>query len=254
MLLWGKCKHLHPHDCSLVINTMANSLLLTTVASYVSLQHYAVLVAAALLVLLLSWRLWRFTIAPLVWPDEPKTLLYLFPIIGTLCSCHICNPGYSWMRMQSHRAYLVLHEQCGGYSRCRKARWTCLDAQESCSWLCTSKCFRHEPYLLSLGGLRTLIISDIEMVVGVWKDIILTFDPFIVATMRVFGIPSRCSVGILQPWYETGRKQRPCSAHKIRSALATWIACEDGSKNSLRGTIKDLGMNQYDQLDSTMKR
>ena len=50
-----------------------------------------------------------------------------------------------------------------------------------------------EPYLLNLGGCRTLIIRDIEMVDRVWKDSsALTFDPFIVSTMRVFGISSFC--------------------------------------------------------------
>ncbi|MCJ1475921.1 hypothetical protein MMC13_004585 [Lambiella insularis] len=134
---------------------MVDSSFLTVAVSYVSLQHRSVFAVASLLVLLLAWRLWRFTIAPLLWPDEPKTLPYYFPIIG-----------HTWSFMSNAEATLDTG----------------------------SKRFpRGEPYLLSLGGVRTLIVRDIDMVDRVWKDsTALTFDPFIVTTMKVFGISSFC--------------------------------------------------------------
>jgi hypothetical protein len=33
-------------------------------------------------VVLLSWRLWRFTLVSMIWPDEPKVLPYWVPFIG----------------------------------------------------------------------------------------------------------------------------------------------------------------------------
>ncbi len=49
-------------------------------------HHTPLLVLACLGVLLLLWRLWRFTIVPAWWPDEPKLLPYWVPGVGRFCS------------------------------------------------------------------------------------------------------------------------------------------------------------------------
>jgi hypothetical protein len=35
--------------------------------------------ALACIVLLLAWRIWRFTITPIIYPDDPKELPYWIP-------------------------------------------------------------------------------------------------------------------------------------------------------------------------------
>jgi hypothetical protein len=66
--------------CVLIL-TMATSSLLVAAIQYAASNVY-VLVLGSLFLALLSWRLWRFTIHPMLWPDEPRTLPYTFPIIG----------------------------------------------------------------------------------------------------------------------------------------------------------------------------
>ena len=40
--------------------------------------------AGTLLMVLFLWRIWRFTLAPFLWPHEPKPLPYWVPLIGRL--------------------------------------------------------------------------------------------------------------------------------------------------------------------------
>lgn len=44
----------------------------------------ALLIGVGLGVLLLAWRLWRFTFAQMRWSNEPKVLPYWIPVIGEL--------------------------------------------------------------------------------------------------------------------------------------------------------------------------
>ena len=44
----------------------------------------ALLIGFGLSVLLLVWRLWRFTIVQTLWSNEPKVLPYWIPVIGNI--------------------------------------------------------------------------------------------------------------------------------------------------------------------------
>lgn len=48
-----------------------------------SSYHAVSVTAGTLLIVLCLWRLWRFSLAPALWPHEPKPLPYWVPLIGT---------------------------------------------------------------------------------------------------------------------------------------------------------------------------
>lgn len=51
------------------------------------------LVVAFFAATLLGWRLWKFTLVPIIWPDDPKVLPYWIPLIGEYLVCldHLQN-------------------------------------------------------------------------------------------------------------------------------------------------------------------
>ena len=56
--------------------------LIVYVTSFV--PRSALVIGAGLGVLLLVWRLWRFTVAQMLWSKEPKVLPYWMPVIGNI--------------------------------------------------------------------------------------------------------------------------------------------------------------------------
>ncbi|KAJ8132162.1 hypothetical protein O1611_g1458 [Lasiodiplodia mahajangana] len=99
----------------------------------------------------LGWRLWRFTIIPKVWKDEPLLLPYWIPFIGHT---------YSFVRNPE-----VLINYGYNYFGSNK------------------------PFALTVAGRRTIILRDIQDVAIVWRNTqALSFDPFVKAVLEAFGI------------------------------------------------------------------
>ncbi|KAI0814212.1 cytochrome P450 [Xylaria sp. FL0064] len=104
-----------------------------------------------ILILYLAWRLWRFTIVPKVWKDEPLLLSYWVPFIGHTYAFvrnpeALINYGYNYFGT-------------------------------------------NEPFALTVSGRRTIVLRDIQDVAAVWRNTQdLSFDPFVKAVLEAFGI------------------------------------------------------------------
>ncbi|KAI0509174.1 cytochrome P450 [Xylaria bambusicola] len=107
--------------------------------------------SAIFLIWYLGWRLWRFTIIPRIWRNEPLLLPYWLPFIGHT---------YAFVRNPE-----VLINN--GYNH-----------------FGTSK-----PFALTVSGRRTIVLRDIQDVAVVWRNTqALSFDPFVKAVLGAFGI------------------------------------------------------------------
>ncbi|KAF4634720.1 hypothetical protein G7Y89_g3382 [Cudoniella acicularis] len=125
-------------------------------SNLVTYSHPAIQVLGACAGLLLLWRLWRFTIAPMLWPNEPKPLPYWIPIIG-----------HSWEFMHHSQALFMR-----GHSYFNTG----------------------EPYALTIAGQKMVVIQTTQEVATIWKQTVMfTFEPFVENIMGAFGF-NRSSV------------------------------------------------------------
>lgn len=44
--------------------------------------HPLLVAGTAAIVVLISWRIWKFTLVPNIWPNDPKVLPYWVPFVG----------------------------------------------------------------------------------------------------------------------------------------------------------------------------
>ncbi|KAI1347247.1 cytochrome P450 [Xylaria sp. FL0043] len=104
-----------------------------------------------ILILYLAWRLWRFTIVPKVWKDEPLLLPYWVPFIG-----------YTYAFVRNPEALINYGYNYFG---------------------------TNEPFALTVSGRRAIVVRDIQDVAAVWRNTQdLSFDPFVKAVLESFGI------------------------------------------------------------------
>ncbi|KAI0409838.1 cytochrome P450 [Xylaria palmicola] len=106
---------------------------------------------ATVFCLWLGWRLWRFTIRPTLWPDEPRVLPYWFPFIG-----------HTWHFIRNPETLINYGFTYFGSD---------------------------QPFSIVVAGRRTVIIRNVQDVSAVWRNTeALSIDAFVVDTLRAFGI------------------------------------------------------------------
>ncbi|KAI1159807.1 putative cytochrome P450 oxidoreductase [Nemania serpens] len=104
-----------------------------------------------LVVLLLAWRVWRFTITPMFYPNDPKELPYWIPIPGHLIG--FFNNSDTLLTSARH-------------------------------YFCNTK----EPYAISVAGLTTYVVTEASHVGEIYRNAdTLSYDEFVQAMMRILG-------------------------------------------------------------------
>ncbi|KAI0412415.1 cytochrome P450 [Xylaria grammica] len=107
--------------------------------------------ATILCILWLCWRLWNFTIYPSLRPDEPRVLPYSFPFVG-----------HTWQFVRNPEILINYGFHYFGSD---------------------------QPFSVVVAGRRTVVIRNVQDVSAMWRNTeALSIDPFVVTTLRAFGI------------------------------------------------------------------
>ncbi|GAD96064.1 hypothetical protein BC1G_07665 [Paecilomyces variotii No. 5] len=114
-------------------------------------EFNAIATICILTIFWLSWRIWKFTITPLIWPNEPVVFPYTVPFLGHTLS-FLVNPEGTIQRANRH--------------------------------------FKGDtPYALSIGGRPFLIVRNPNDVLAVWRDTkSLSFDHYMQNTFAGIGV------------------------------------------------------------------
>ncbi|KAM0247338.1 hypothetical protein ACHAQJ_009895 [Trichoderma viride] len=126
-------------------------------------DNVGLVIVAVALISIWFWRLWRFTVLPLMYPDDPKELPYWIPILG--------------------HGYAFFNNSNGLLSRARAYFGN-----------------TNDPFAITLAGSKIYVITKSEDVAEAYRNThTLSFNGLVQAIMRAFGSTESCIQAVYTP-------------------------------------------------------